>query len=107
LRINPLFPRSREFIELSHSFPQRSTNGYERFFNRPWNVTPMWGTEHALIDPHRFQFATSAFKGVYAGQTITGVEQMLKLTPPWALQTGYGGARWAEITTRKSDNEDE
>ncbi|HEX5272212.1 MAG TPA: RHS repeat-associated core domain-containing protein, partial [Gemmataceae bacterium] len=103
-RINPLFPYNPyyrlnlEWVELSHSVPQRSIGGYEWLFNRPWNVTPMWATEHALADTFRWNMTTPAFQSAFAGQQLQGLPRALKLTPPWLLQTGYGAARTTETT---------
>lgn len=47
MRQNPLFYRGVEWTDLSHAIPQRSIGGYEWLFNRPWNVSPMWATEHS------------------------------------------------------------
>ena len=93
VRPNPLFPGGVERIDLSHFVPQRSIAGYESVFNRPWNVTPMWATEHALIDPFRFQFMTRAFKAVYGAEQVTGAAQFLQLLPPWMREAGYGASR--------------
>jgi hypothetical protein len=89
-RPNPLFWRGIERVDLSHWFAQRDIVGLERFFNRPWNITPMWATEHALIDPSRFQFMTREFKAIYGPQQATGLSRELQLAPPWMLQSGYG-----------------
>jgi RHS repeat-associated protein len=97
VRTNALFYRGIERIELSHFVPQRAIGGYQRFFNRPWNVTPMWGTEHAMVDAYRFQRMTPAFKALYTAEQLDGIEKAMQLAPPWMLQSAYGVARGAEV----------
>jgi hypothetical protein len=50
----------------------------------------MWATEHALIDPYRYQFMLRSFKSAYGAERFYGVSRYLRLTPPWMLQSGYG-----------------
>ncbi|MGV9565082.1 hypothetical protein [Streptomyces sp. NPDC003480] len=105
-RPNPLFYRGIERIDLSHALKQRPGNlppnafesrlqrflgprRYERLVNRPFNLQPMWATEHALIDEERYQTMITAFKLAYP-QPLTGVARWARLTPQWALQSGYG-----------------
>ncbi|NUK25995.1 hypothetical protein [Streptomyces lunaelactis] len=106
-RPNPLFPRSAERVELSHFLPRSPTNDpsslparlrrvigprrYERIVNRPFNLTPMWGSEHALIDPARYQFMKSPFKQLYP--QLTGPARWARFTPPWLVQSAYGSGR--------------
>lgn len=104
-RPNPNFPRSVERVELSHFLPQnpaaRSLPGrlrrvlgprqYERIVNRPFNVTPMWATEHALIDPFRYRFMKAPFKLSYP--PLVGPARWARLTPPWLVESSYGGIR--------------
>ncbi|WP_189602345.1 hypothetical protein [Streptomyces lateritius] len=104
-RSNPHFPRSVERIELSHTLPRNPAPGslsarvrrsigprqYERIFNRPFNVTPMWATEHALIDPRRYQFMKAPFQLLYP--PLTGPARWARLLPPWLVQSSYGGVR--------------
>lgn len=97
MRPNPLFYQGIERMDLSHFVPQRATRGYEWFFNRPWNVTPAWATEHAMVDSFRYQFMSPAFKSVYAGQQLQGLERYLQLAPPWMLQSGYGLSRGGQV----------
>jgi hypothetical protein len=53
-------------MELSHTYI--SNNGtIGRHFpdwikNRGWNLRPLWGSEHALVDPHRYQFMRRTWK---------------------------------------------
>jgi RHS repeat-associated protein len=60
VRPNPVMPRGREYMELSHTYI--SNNGTfgrqvpEWIKNRGWNLNPMWGSNHALVDPQRYQF---------------------------------------------------
>jgi hypothetical protein len=87
-----------ERIELSHWIPQRAIRGpiTERLLNRPWNVTPLWGGEHALVDASRLQFIKQPFKAAYEAAAYTGLTRQLKLAPPSLLQAGYGGLRLSE-----------
>jgi hypothetical protein len=95
MRVNPLFPRGIERIDLSHfPVPQRSIGAYEHIFNRPWNTTPMWATEHALVDPWRYQFMIHDFQAVYDAERFSGAAQFMRLLPPWMRETGYGAYRF-------------
>ena len=66
VRPNPDMPRGREYMELSHTYI--SNNGAigihvpDWIKNRGWNLKPMWGSEHALVDPHRYQFMRRSWK---------------------------------------------
>lgn len=66
VRPNPHMPRGREYMELSHTYI--SQNGAigklipDWIKNRGWNLKPMWGSEHALVDPLRYQFMTRSWK---------------------------------------------
>jgi hypothetical protein len=93
VRPNALFPGGVERLELSHFISQRSTKGYEWLFNRPWNIGKAWGTQHALMDPFRFQFMSTAFKSAYGGMQYRGLQQFMRLAPEWMLQSGYGVGR--------------
>ena len=64
----------------------------------------MWATEHALIDPFRFQFTTRAFKAAYGAEQVTGAAQFLQLLPPWMREAGYGASRLgaAELQSRST-----
>ena len=101
LRSNPLFWKHVERVELSHFVARRDLKGYEWLGNRPGNVTPVWATEHALVDPSRFQFMTKHFKAVYGGQQLQGLERFLHLAPPWMVQSGYGIAVGASAGLRQ------
>jgi hypothetical protein len=105
-RPNPMFPGSVERIELSHFLPQRPTDPaslpararrvigpsrYERIVNRPFNVTPLWGGEHALVDPARYQFTKKQFK--LLNPQLTGPARWSRFTPPWLVRSAYGGMR--------------
>ncbi len=104
-RTNPNFPRSVERIELSHSLPQSPKAGslpgrlqgllgprrYQRIVNRPFNVTPMWATEHALIDSARYNFLKAPFKLQFP--PLAGPARWTRITPPWLVESSYGGAR--------------
>jgi len=59
VRPNPVMPRGREFMELSHTYIP--DNGWgsvipDTIKNRGWNLRPMWGSEHALVDLQRYRF---------------------------------------------------
>ncbi|WP_329442575.1 hypothetical protein [Streptomyces canus] len=106
-RHNPDFPGSVERIELSHFLQHRPTKNpnsvparlrrmvgpgrYERIVNRPFNVTPMWGTDHALIDPDRYRPMKASFK--LLNQQLTGPARWSRFAPPWFVQSAYGGTR--------------
>ena len=66
VRSNALMPGGREYMELSHTYI--SENGFlgkllpAWIKNRRWNLNPIWGTEHALVDPGRYQFMPAAWK---------------------------------------------
>ena len=53
-------------MELSHTYI--SNNGTigkyvpEWIKNRGWNLRPMWGSEHALVDPQRYRFMNAGWK---------------------------------------------
>jgi RHS repeat-associated protein len=120
VRPNPLFWGEVERMDLSHFMPQRwGSRGIwkggpklpEWLLNRPANTVPMWSTEHALVDPHRFQRMTGirranaglpAFKPVYRSQQIKGIEQYIKLAPPWMRQAGTGAALGANDKLRRT-----
>jgi hypothetical protein len=53
----------------------------------------MWATEHALIDPFRYQFTSTAFKAVFGAERFSGAAQVARLMPPWMLEAGYGTYR--------------
>jgi len=95
-RPNPAFPGGLERIELSHWIPQNWYKGSrvgEAIFNRPWNVTPVWGLEHALVDPSRLAFLKQPWQTAYAAEAATGLSRQLQLAPPAILQGSYGGFR--------------
>jgi hypothetical protein len=65
VRPNPIMPRGREFLELSHTYiPERGWGRYVPEFikNRGWNLNPMWGSQHALVDPGRYAFMNPAWR---------------------------------------------
>jgi RHS repeat-associated protein len=86
--------RGIEWIELSHFFSRSATRGLESIFNRPWNLRPVWATEHALIDPMRWQFMPRAFKTQYASEVKTGLSRLQHLMPDWmrGVELGTGQA---------------
>jgi RHS repeat-associated protein len=99
VRPNPAFPRGIERIDLSHWIPQRWTRGtsLEWITNRPWNVTPMWAGEHALIDPFRLKFIKQPWRDLYEAQQVTGLSQQIQLMPPslfdFLANMGFGATR--------------
>lgn len=98
-RPNVAFPRGVERVDLSHWIPQRLYKGStlgEYIFNRPWNVTPMWAGEHALIDASRLRLIRLPWKNAYEAAQFTGLSRQLRLVPPSLLQVGYGGVRLGE-----------
>jgi hypothetical protein len=103
VRANPLFPKNVERIDLSHFVPQRYLKGpfLKWLGNRPGNVRPMWATEHALVDPYRYRFMTHAFKEVYEGRQLRGLQKFFQDAPPWITQTGQGVAIVANGSIRR------
>jgi len=117
VRPNALMPGGIERIDLSHWIAQRQFRGtrWAGFFNRPWNVTPMWATEHALIDWYhkaykrkegfyiagRFAWLPRPAKAVYGPQLYTGLQKELKLAPPWLMQTAFGVERGRATVMRQ------
>lgn len=97
MRPNPLFWRGSEYVDLSHFFSRNSTKGYEFLFNRPWNVTPMWATEHAMVDPQRFNIMLTAFKNAYEAKQIGGISRVIQLASPWMRQSAYGAGLGVEV----------
>jgi len=87
-RANPLFYRGREYMDLSHFVPQRFIEAFEleRLLNRPFNLTPRWATEHAMVDPGRFYWMSDAFKDVY-GSSRSLPYRLLGDAPPWLVGT--------------------
>ncbi|MET8049340.1 SpvB/TcaC N-terminal domain-containing protein [Streptosporangium sp. NPDC005286] len=99
-RANPLFWNDVERIELSHFFAQRNILGWESLFNRPWNIKAMWATDHALVDPFRFQFTSSLFKAAYIGEQLQGTARLLQLAPEWMVRVAYGAATSSSAALR-------
>jgi hypothetical protein len=70
VRPNPDMPRGREYMELSHTYI--SNNGKygkhipDSIKNRGWNLNPMWGSNHALVDPQRYQFMRRTWKDTHS-----------------------------------------
>ena len=65
-RENPLMPRGREYKELSHVYISQDGRIGKHvpgvIKNRGWNLKPMWGSEHALVDPSRHRFMSQAWR---------------------------------------------
>jgi RHS repeat-associated protein len=94
-RLNPLgnwMGRQIEWMELSHFFSRNSTRGFERLFNRPWNLRPVWATEHALMDPARYQFMSAAFKSAFP-EGMTGLTRFQHLLPEWMRGAQQGASQ--------------
>ena len=83
VRPNPDMPRGREYMELSHTYI--SNNGAigkhipDSIKNRGWNLKPMWGSEHAMVDPHRYQFMKRTWKD--ANEIYSPLQRMLGRMP--------------------------
>jgi len=66
VRPNSFMPKGIERMELSHTY--FDNNGFigkyisDFIKNRGWNLKAMWGSEHALVDPSRYQFMKSVWK---------------------------------------------
>lgn len=108
-RVNPLFNwmgQPVEFVELSHAFSQSATRSYPYIFNRPWNLKPMWGTRHALVDPWRWRRTTAAFKSVHGAMRLQGVQRYLHLAPDWMLNLSYGIGVGTTLQLRRNLSED-
>jgi RHS repeat-associated protein len=92
-RPNPLFFKGTEQLELSHWVPQRwfkESRQLRSIFNRPWNVTPEWGTFHVLIDAERDEGAL--FWSVW-GSRYPAPARFLLSAPDWLRNIGYGAGR--------------
>lgn len=63
--------------------------------NRGWNLNPMWGTEHALVDPSRYQFMRSGWKAT--NPLPNAVERMWGRMPTSHKVTLIGGATAAGV----------
>lgn len=85
VRPNPDMPRGREYKELSHTYI--SDNGKfgkhvpDWIKNRGWNLNPMWGSEHALVDPHRYRFMKNTWKNTSGNEIYSPVMRMLGRMP--------------------------
>jgi RHS repeat-associated protein len=90
-RPNASFPRGIERTELSHFLKRNPSAPWGPALNRPWNLKPIWGGNHALIDPARYQFLPQLWKA--ANPQIQGVGRFLQLAPDWMLLTGYGAGQ--------------
>ena len=102
-RTNPAFPRGVEWVERSHWIPDRSPLP-SAITDAGWNQKLMWGTDHALADPHRYRFLKKAWK---ADNPMPG-----RLTQQWnripdgvkgAGAAGAYGAGRAANASRKAD----
>lgn len=91
MRANSFFPKGAERIELSHWFPKRWTRWADSIFDRPWNLRPVWGTEHALIDASRYRFMPGAWKNV--NPAFGKFTSFAKLMPEWARGAIYGSSQ--------------
>jgi hypothetical protein len=92
-RPNSLFPNGTETLELSHWVTQAwytRSRTLRSIFNRPWNVTPEWGTFHALVDAERDPGAL--FWSVW-GSRYPAPARFLLSAPDWLRNVGYGAAR--------------
>ena len=87
-RPNPAFPRGTERIELSHFIPKRWTRWAGAFFDRPLNLRPVWGTEHALMDASRYQFMGAAWRA--ANPAWGSFTSFARLMPEWARESSRG-----------------
>jgi RHS repeat-associated protein len=87
-RPNSLFQGGVETIELSHWWSQKSTKGASSFFDRPWNLRAVWGTEHGLMDPSRYKTMLRSWKAV--NKPLGKFTSAAKLMPEWALESLYG-----------------
>lgn len=115
-RWNPLFPKQGniEWIELSHALSKNPTKGpaawmrnrigderYWKVVNRPWNLKPMWGTEHALIDPQRFRTMEGVFKETHSARRFEGLARFIRLAPDWTGEVALGASRIGMVSATK------
>ena len=61
----------------------------------------MPGTQHALIDPHRYRAMTSAFK--LAHKPYGFARSLVLRTPDWLEEAGYGAGTLLRMELLGSD----
>lgn len=80
-------------MELSHTYI--SDNGKigkhvpDWIKNRSWNLKPMWGSEHALVDPQRYRFMKNTWKNTPGNEIYSPLSRMLGRMPT-AHKVGAG-----------------
>ena len=78
-------PRGREYVELYHTYI--SKNGAlgkhipDWIKNRGWNLKPMWGSEHALVDPQRYGFMSETWKNTPGNELYSPLKRLLGRMP--------------------------
>ncbi len=87
-RPNPAFPRGKEWVEMSHWIPDRALP--EGLKDAGWNLKPMWGTDHALADPHRYRFLPKWWKA--ENPMPSRLTQQLNRIPNGVQGVGAGAA---------------
>jgi RHS repeat-associated protein len=113
-RPSPLFfyKNPIEWWEMSHFVPEKLIKGYERFFNRPWNFRPMWGSQHAFVDPGKFQLVKKAMKPLVESKQMSGLVKWQHRTPDWLLNVERGAGqllfhRFYDEPTVEDEDEDQ
>ncbi len=106
-RANENFPMGKEYQELSHWLIPHKGWGEKvpnRFKNREWNLKRMWGKDHALADPERYQFMPEVWKNT--NPLPNPLSRFWNRTPEWAQGTmqlpsaaGTAGRIYQDIPT--------
>ena len=64
-----MMPRGREYTELSHTYISNKgpigRSVPDVIKNRGWNLNPMLGSRHALVDAGRYRFMPAAWKAAH------------------------------------------
>lgn len=87
-RANAAFPKGTEWVERSHWIPKRWGGPMSK-----WNIKLMWGTDHALADPMRYQFMRRWWK--VANELQNPLTRLWNRTPGWFKGAVAGGATGA------------
>ena len=89
-RPNAAFPRGVEWVEGSHWIPDRYKWVPSAIRDSSANIKLMWGEEHALADPCRYQFLRKWWKT--ANHLPPVAAQQWNRMPGWAQGAAVGGA---------------
>jgi RHS repeat-associated protein len=104
-RPNPAFPRGIEWVERAHFVPNRwIPDSLKGVGWSKWNTKLMWGSDHALADPKRYQFMRRWWKA--NNPMPHGVSRFFNSIPERLQVLGLGsvyGAGRAANTSRDPD----